>query len=193
MPPKQRFTREMILQTAIDIIDRDGIEGLSHRSIAAELKCSTQPVMSNFKTMDEVRFAARQSIDRDFTDYVLGGMREHPYAMDGALLAYIQYAIDHPNRFLFLVLDSRIKSHGPLLLATADPTPMLEDLASSAQLKEEGLRQLYRSCWLYAHGVAAANATGTYPHTMEELKPMLSTAIWGMIGELKKRGFGKEA
>ena len=52
MPPKIRITKESIVATAVDLVRRDGAGAINARTIAKELSCSTQPVFSNFATMD---------------------------------------------------------------------------------------------------------------------------------------------
>ena len=57
MTPKIRITREEIIAAAVEIVRRDGDAALNARSVAAELHCSTQPVFSNFASMEELRSA----------------------------------------------------------------------------------------------------------------------------------------
>ena len=52
MPPKVKITKEDIVQAGMEIVRRDGEAGLNARSIAAVLGCSTQPVFSNYDSMD---------------------------------------------------------------------------------------------------------------------------------------------
>ena len=62
MPPKVKVTKADLIQTAAQIIREEGEEALNARAVAARLKVSTQPVFSNYKTMQELR--------RDVTAYV---------------------------------------------------------------------------------------------------------------------------
>ena len=54
MPPKVRVTREDILRTAFEILRHEGASALNARSIATALDCSTQPIFSNFSSMEEL-------------------------------------------------------------------------------------------------------------------------------------------
>lgn len=189
MPPKLKYSKELIEQTAKAIVERDGIECLSHRSIAKELGCSTQPIMSNFSTMDDVRLAVRKLADDDITEHVKKGMMGHKYAMDGAVFSYIEYAENHPNLFLFLVLDGRNKAHGPLLLTTLDPKPLIDDLATSTNLNSEGLKRLYTHCWLFAHGIATTVATGVCKLNKDEIAEYIFTAAHGAAAKLREQGY----
>lgn len=185
MPPKQRFSRELIIQAAVTIIERDGFEGLSHRSIAAELGCSTQPILSNFKTMDEVRAAVRACVDRAFTEEVTRRVEGSEDPMDDMLFAYIRYASEHPNLFLFLIVDSRNVGRAPLLLTQIDAAYYINDLRRSTKLDAEGGRRLYAFCWFLAHGIATTRAIGICPLSMDEIKQQIYMAAHGMTGQLK--------
>ena len=53
MPPKVKITKEDIINAAIEIVKANGEEAINARNIAATLGCSTQPVFSNFASMEE--------------------------------------------------------------------------------------------------------------------------------------------
>jgi AcrR family transcriptional regulator len=57
MPPKAKVTSADIVQTAIELIRQNGEGAVNARSIAAALNCSTQPIFSNFTTMEELQAA----------------------------------------------------------------------------------------------------------------------------------------
>ena len=51
MPPKQRITREMILESSFSMFCREGMENVNARSVAKALGCSTQPIFSYFSDL----------------------------------------------------------------------------------------------------------------------------------------------
>ena len=63
MPPKIRITKADIVNTAVDIVRKNGESALNARNIATALNCSTQPVFSNFATMDDLRVAVVEAAD----------------------------------------------------------------------------------------------------------------------------------
>jgi AcrR family transcriptional regulator len=54
MPPRVKITKEKILETALELVRQKGCDAVNARAIAAMLGCSTQPVFSNFSTMEEL-------------------------------------------------------------------------------------------------------------------------------------------
>lgn len=55
MPPKQKVTKEDIVLAAINLVRKNGVESINARSVAAEIGCSTQPIFSNYATMEELK------------------------------------------------------------------------------------------------------------------------------------------
>jgi AcrR family transcriptional regulator len=57
MPPKVRVTKEEIINAAFEIVRRSGPQALNARNVATALNCSTQPIFSNFASMEELQEA----------------------------------------------------------------------------------------------------------------------------------------
>jgi len=55
MPPSTKITKEMILEAGYELVITSGIESVNSRSIAKMLGCSTQPIFSQFPSMEELR------------------------------------------------------------------------------------------------------------------------------------------
>jgi len=54
MPPKVKVTKEAVVAAAVQIVRSQGAQALNARTVAAALACSTQPVFSNFATMEQL-------------------------------------------------------------------------------------------------------------------------------------------
>ena len=63
MPPKVKITKEDIINAAVSLVRENGADALNARTVASLLGCSTQPVFSNFATMDELRLAVAEKAD----------------------------------------------------------------------------------------------------------------------------------
>ncbi len=59
MPPKVRFSREAIRDTAYDIVREQGTVSLTARSLADRLGVSTSPIFTAFSNMDDVLASVR--------------------------------------------------------------------------------------------------------------------------------------
>lgn len=70
MPPKPKFSKEEIIDAALDIVSRDGVAALTARELGEKLGCSSSPIFTVFKSMDEVMQAIRVEAMRRYDKYV---------------------------------------------------------------------------------------------------------------------------
>ena len=54
MAPRVKITKDEIINTAIDLIRANGDGSINARAIANALNCSTQPIFSNFDSMEDL-------------------------------------------------------------------------------------------------------------------------------------------
>jgi AcrR family transcriptional regulator len=57
MPRKAKFTKEDILDTALELVRKGGWAGLSVNAVAEKLGCSSMPIYSHFKNMEKLQDA----------------------------------------------------------------------------------------------------------------------------------------
>ena len=55
MAPKNKFTREEMVEAALRVVRKKGIDALTAKALAEELGTSTQPVFTCFGTMDAAK------------------------------------------------------------------------------------------------------------------------------------------
>jgi len=55
MPPKQKYTKERIIDTAFDLAKVDGIENLTARKLADALGSSVAPIYANFEDIEALK------------------------------------------------------------------------------------------------------------------------------------------
>ena len=55
MPPKPKITKDMILNTVLKITREMGFEAVNARSVAGRLECSTRPIFTCYKNMEELK------------------------------------------------------------------------------------------------------------------------------------------
>ncbi|MBR2902271.1 MAG: TetR/AcrR family transcriptional regulator, partial [Clostridia bacterium] len=79
MPRQIRISKEDIINTTVDIVRRSGDQAINARTIAAALNCSTQPIFSNFDTMDQLRLAVVERADKMCQEYMDREMKRGEY------------------------------------------------------------------------------------------------------------------
>ena len=55
MAPKNKFTKEEMVEAALRVVREKGMEGLSAKSMASALGTSTQPVFTAFGSMAGIK------------------------------------------------------------------------------------------------------------------------------------------
>ena len=93
MPPKVKVKKVDVINAAVDIVRSSGAQAINARTIASALNCSTQPVFSNFASMDELRLAVVERADKLCQEYMQREVEsgEFPaYKANG--MAYIRFA-----------------------------------------------------------------------------------------------------
>ena len=68
--PKQRITKEMVVDAAFEIARNSGMEQVMVKSIADRIGCSVQPIYSYCKNMDGLRRDVYAEIVRFIREYV---------------------------------------------------------------------------------------------------------------------------
>ena len=69
MPPKAKYTREEIVQIALELVAEKGIGALNARNLGAALGTSTRPVFTAFKNMNELTEEVKTAAMHRFDEY----------------------------------------------------------------------------------------------------------------------------
>ena len=186
MPPKVKVTKKEIINAALEIVRQQGMDALNARTVAAFLNCSTQPVFSNFATMDDLKLAVVEKADAICGDYIqreIESGQYPPYKASG--MAYIRFAKEEKELFRLLYMRNRA------LEAIPDETDLGNQMAQlvnrNTGLEENEAKLFHLEMWAFVHGIAAMMATDYLDLDWELVSRMLTDAYQG----LRKR-FGKE-
>ena len=178
MPPKVRITKEDVVQTALALVREGGATAVNARSIAAALGCSTQPVFSNFETMEALQRAVAAAA---YETYLEGLQREAargevpPYKAFG--MAYIRFAKEEKELFKLLFMRDRSDED-------TSPSP---DFEASVQMimaangvSAETAQLMHLEMWSCVHGIATMLATSFLTLEWDLVSRMLSDVYQGI-------------
>ena len=101
MPPKAKFTRQEIVEAAVDIARRAPLEAVTAQELASILGTSTRPVFTYFRTLEEVRAAVVEEAGKIYGRYVERGLSMNP-PFKGYGMETIRFAREEPNLFRLL-------------------------------------------------------------------------------------------
>lgn len=178
MPPKICITREAILSAAVEIVRQEGAPALNARAIASALHCSTQPIFSNFATMEVLRMAVVEAADKLCQQY--RNQEEErgaysPYKAHG--MAYIRFAKEEKELFKLLYMRDRTDENR----AQYDEDTQMETIVQhSTDLTGADAKLFHLEMWAYVHGIATMFATGYLDLDFELVSRMLTDVYQGL-------------
>ena len=174
MAPRNKFSRDEMIERAVQVVRKQGIGALTAKSLANELGVSTQPVFTCFHTIEEVRREVVNAAKLLYDDYVKEGLgNDIPFLGFG--MHYIRFAKEEPElyRLLFLSTDQ------------SEGNSAFEEMNASLELVTDSMQETYhidaktaeryfRDMWLVAHSFATLIVTGSCPYTDQEIGRILT-------------------
>ena len=179
MPPKIKVTKDDIINAAVEIVRSKGAQAINARAVAAELNCSTQPVYSNFATIDELRLAVVDKAEELSREYMRREVEDGKYPeYKAGGMAYIRFAKEEKELFKLLYMRDR---SGEVIPESTD----LSDEMESIVHKQTGLSGLdvklfHLEMWAFVHGIAVMFATGYVELDPELVSKMLTDSYQGL-------------
>ena len=184
MPPKVKVTKEDIVNAAVEIVRQNGADAINARTVAAALNCSTQPIFSNFATMEELSMAVVERADVLCNEYIKREIDSGKYpAYKASGMAYIRFAKEERELFKLLYMRDRkgevIPEDGGL---TNEMETMVKDNTGLNGLE---VKLFHLEMWAYVHGIATMFATGFLNLEWELVSKMITDAYQGLYKQYK--------
>ncbi len=167
--PKQRITKEMVVDAAFSIARSGGMEQVLVKNIADRLGCSVQPIYSYCKNMDGLRQDVAERVRLFIQDYAAARIdRNDLFRSTGA--AYIQLAREEPHLFRIFILHQRrnIASLEDLYQAEANPHTA-EFIAENLNIGIPQAKQLHLNMLIYTIGIGTIFSVTTPGIPIEEI------------------------
>ncbi len=175
MPPKQRITREMILERSFTMFCQEGMEAVNARSVAKALNCSTQPIFSYFTGMDDLKNALEMKAKETF-EGVLKNYEVEGDPLLNVCRTYLRFGVEQPRLFAYLFMRPG-QELGYSMLKEAENSELVKREASYAGMSIEDAHRLCVDVTIYAHGLATVQATKQQQTPMEELDARLACVL----------------
>ncbi len=178
MAPSTKITKEDIVSAAVEQVRRLGEEGLNARGIATAICCSTQPIFSNFKNMEELKAEVIASAAGLYDQYAAAETasgKYPPYKASG--MAYIRFAREERELFKLLFMRQRDSSTA---WEDALGNKSTAQAGQSAGVKTQDAPLFHLEMWALVHGIATMVATGYYDLDEELISRMLTDGFCGL-------------
>ena len=151
--PKQRITKEMVVNAAFEIARNSGMEQVMVKNIAEKIGCSVQPIYSYCKNMDGLRQDVAGQVHCFIQKYVTTHINKNDLFRSTGK-AYIQLAQEEPHLFKIFILHKRegISSLNDLYQSEANPH-IAEIIASELNISVTQAKQLHLNMLIYTIGI----------------------------------------
>ena len=178
MPPKVKITKEEIINTAVEIVRKDGAQAINARTIAALLNCSTQPVFSNFDTMGKLQEAVIIAAYDRYCDFLKNEVESGRYPQYKAFgMAYVRFAKEERELFKLLFMRDRT---GEDLSPTPDFEEAVQMIMKANGITIEQATRMHLEVWACVHGIGVMVATSFLPLKWEMISDMLTDVYQGL-------------
>ncbi len=188
MPPKVKITREDILQSALALVRENGEEAINARAIAAALGCSTQPVFSNFATMEALHEAVLAAAYDCYLRFLQTEAARGEYPLYKSFgMGYIRFAGEEKELFKLLFMRDR---KGKERTSTPDYEAAIDMIMAANGLTRERAELMHLEMWTCVHGIGTMLATSFLSLDTDLISDMLTDVYKGLqarhLSEVKR-------
>ena len=176
MPPKQKFTKEDIVEAAFSIVREQGWEALSQRSIAQKLNASIGPIYSYLKSMTHLEEAVIEKAYELLFHYSINARKENGLSFPS--LGYVLFAKYEKKLFKCFFNEKHTKIHqkySQILWQTLREAAKNDpDYSKLTDRQKEGLHQ---NIVIFCYGLAILINISFYDEfTDEEISALILNA-----------------
>ena len=187
MPRKTVIHKQDIINASVEIVRANGYENLNARAIAQYLGCSTQPIFSNFRNMEDLTGNVVQRSLEIYNDFVAEEFRRPhdypPYKTNG--MAYIRFAMEEKNLFKLLFMRDRTNESSPAEESTFyDVLPLI---MKATGLDKEQASLFHFEIWATVHGIAVMVASSYYNADMDLISGTLTDVYQGLLYRFRQK------
>lgn len=179
--PKQKITKEMVVDAAFELARTDGMEAIMVKNISERLGCSVQPIYSYCRNMKGLHQDVRDKVREFVRDFV--GKRTDPQNIFRSTgRAYIQMAKEEPNIFKMSIQSPRegITSFDDLYQAEASEC-MAEIIAEELHISASQAKQLHLNMLIFTMGLGAIFSVTSPGIDVEEIFKQQETVYEALL------------
>ena len=187
MPPKPKFTKEKIVQTALDIVSQKGVEALTAKELGDALGSSARPIFTVFNSMGEVQEAVRAAAMRRFESFAEHQSSDMPL-FKRVGMRMVLFGAKEPKLYQLLFMqENRSAVSFDDVFGELGPTAetCIALIQDEYNMSKDDAKLLFENVWIYTFGVGALCATRVCRFSEERLGQMLSTEFRAMLLLLK--------
>lgn len=188
MPPSTKITREMILKTGYELVITSGIESVNSRSIAKMLGCSTQPIFSQFPSMEELRQGIHDFACQKFEEDVLCCV-DSDFFMLSSYLKVINLAKNQKNIFKLIYLSEYCMGENFLntRMNFESNKKIWHEIKLKYQVNDNECSDILERISLLVQGIATVIATSNIQYSDEQVIDIVDNTLEDIVMGIKER------
>ncbi len=188
MPPKPKFSKEEIVEAALQITSENGVEALTANSLREKLNCSASPIFTVFDSMKEIQNQVKLAAMHRFETFSANFSELPHFKQIG--MKMVQFATQEPKLYqlLFMQENSQTVAFDDLFVklgSTAKESILA--LENDYSLTESQAKHVFRTVWIYTFGIGALCATKACSFSTEELSAMLTAQFSAVLAFEKSK------
>ncbi len=174
MAPKNKFTREEMVEAAVRVVRAKGINALTAKALASELGVSTQPVFTCFHTIEEAKREVCSAAERVYDSYLTAGLSMSiPFL--GVGMQYIRFAKEEPELYRLLFLTAHTSGSSSAMAALRRSQDLVrESLKRTYNIDAQAADRYFRDMWLVVHSLATLIVNGECSYSDQEIGDILT-------------------
>ena len=173
MPKSTVITQEMIIETAFEIVRKEGFAVLSARNIAKQIGCSTQPIYWCYKNMNDLKAEICKKALRLLKNTISEYKKTGNLFLDLGL-GYVHMAHAEPALFKAFYMDNIMKVEmTDILVEHQDIVEIMKNSEEYRKMSDKGINNFVAKSWMLAHGIASLVATGLLIYDEEKILEIL--------------------
>lgn len=194
MPPKPRFTREEMVEAALDLVRQKGAEALTARELADTLGCSARPIFTAFENMDDLKGEVRKAAESLIRSYSEESMQyTPPFKKMG--MQIILFASREPNLFkmIFMSAPDTATSFSELFRQRMGGNNRFEEvLADIYSVTPKQARYIFEHMWIFTYGIGVLSAMKLCQFSEEELSNRLGIEFFSLLDYVRNEDFDRD-
>lgn len=182
MPPKAKISKEMIIEEAFQIARTEGADRITARRISESLKCSTQPVLYYFATVEEIKAAVYRQANDYHTRWLMNMEHDYGNPMLSIGMNYIRFAVEEKNLFRLLFQSDRFSGVSLIdLIQSEELEPVMRVLEQEAEVTTDKAKEIFTALFVFVHGYAGIFANNQMIYDENFLATSLTKVFCGIV------------
>lgn len=190
MPRKVQFSREMIIDAAIEMVREQGGESINARDLGLRIGSSSRPLFTAFHNMNELIDAVRKEASERFLRYMkVAEETDNGEPVSKRMgLRIVQFAYEEPNLYKFIHW-----SGGTMPDVAALSEIMAGQYMRDYQLTHDEAKVFFRQMMIFSLGLCSMITHRVYDFSSDEIEYLLHTQFAATLAHFKKNGCSAES